>query len=233
MATPIPPEQSIHPYQTSSELEPYKIPINTYISQNSDHLVGVLSASVIIHRGRVLLIQRIADDDWPNVWEVPGGVANDDETILDCAVRELWGETGLRASAVMAMLGGFEWIDSNSGPSDLPGRGKWKVFIFRVVVDGSDQEQLDITIDPKEQKAYLWVTEEEVRNDLCGDVRLEWISLNQKKTILEAFEQSWGCTAILAQPRLSYKSLETPCFLTVHLRVGTPTMHAVTAILAR
>ncbi|KAE8323576.1 NUDIX hydrolase domain-like protein [Aspergillus sergii] len=193
MPAPIPPQQSIHTYHTSSELEPYKIPINTYISQTaSDHLVGVLSASLIIHKDRVLLIQRIADDDWPNVWEVPGGVANDNETIIDCAVRELWEETGLHASAVTTMLGEFEWIDSNSGPSDLPGRGKWKVFIFRVVVDGSDQEQLDVTIDPKEHKAYLWVTEEEVRSDLCGGVRLEWISLNQKKTILEAFEQSWA-----------------------------------------
>ncbi|KAE8362415.1 hypothetical protein BDV27DRAFT_131510 [Aspergillus caelatus] len=191
MAAPITPQQSIHPYHTSSTLEPYKIPTNTYISQNaSDHLVGVLSASVIIHRGRVLLIQRIADDDWPNVWEVPGGAANDNETILDCAVRELREETCLRASAVTAMLGEFEWLDSNSGPSDLPGRGKWKVFIFRVVVDGSDQEQLEVTIDPKEHKAHLWVTEEEVRSDLCGDVRLEWISLNQKKTILEAFKHT-------------------------------------------
>lgn len=89
---------------------------------------------------------------------------------------------------------------------------KWKVLIFRVVVDDSDHEQLEVTIDPKEHKAYLWVTEEEVRSDLCGDVRLEWISLNQKKTILEAFEQpwihSWGCTAILVQSRLSYKCLE-------------------------
>ncbi|KAE8382710.1 hypothetical protein BDV26DRAFT_253041 [Aspergillus bertholletiae] len=185
MAAPNPP----HPYRTSSALGPYKIPINTYILQNApDRLAGILSASVIIHRGRVLLIQRIADDECPNVWEVPGGVADDNETIVDCAVRELREETGLRASAVTAMLGEFEWIDTSNSASDLPGKGKWKVFIFRVIVEGSDQEHLDITIDPKEHKAYLWATEEEVRRDLCGDVRLEWISLNQKKTILETFE---------------------------------------------
>ncbi|KAF5860075.1 hypothetical protein ETB97_002036 [Aspergillus alliaceus] len=189
MTPPIPSERPTHGYHSSPSLKPYQTPVNTYISQRpSDQLVGILCASIIIHRSRVLLIQRVPDDDYPNLWEAPGGVADDGETIVDCAVRELREETGLRASAVTGLVGELEWDDSLPGPIVHSKRGLWKVFIFRVVVEGEGREELEVTIDPKEHQGYLWVTEEEARRDMCGDMKLAWVSLDLKKIVLEALE---------------------------------------------
>lgn len=190
MDPPTAAQQSLRAYDIAPALESYEIPVDTYISQNSsDQLVGVLGTAVIIHQDRVLLIQRVADDDYPDLWEVPGGVADDGETIIECVVRELREETGLRASAISTMLGEFEWEDSIPVSSSHPRRGKWKIFTFLVVVDGLNEDHLDITLDSREHKAFLWVTDKEVGSDLCGDVTLDWISLNQKEAILTAFKK--------------------------------------------
>jgi len=44
-----------------------------------------------------LIIQRAADDHWPNVWEFPRGKCDKPmgESILKCAAREIKEETGL------------------------------------------------------------------------------------------------------------------------------------------
>ena len=130
-------------------LDAYRTSASTYIShQPSEQLVGILCAAVILHKGRVLLIQRAAGDDYPNVWEVPGGVAHDNETIIDCAVRELWEETGLRASAVTTVLGEFKYDNGLLPPSSSAKRGKWTRFISRVIVDDESLE-LEIKLDFK------------------------------------------------------------------------------------
>ncbi|KAF1807895.1 NUDIX-domain-containing protein [Eremomyces bilateralis CBS 781.70] len=55
---------------------------------------------------RLLLIQRAASDTMPNLWEIPGGGADDvDETILHGIARELWEETGLMATSVGPEVG--------------------------------------------------------------------------------------------------------------------------------
>lgn len=46
--------------------------------------------------GRVLLIQR-SDNGY---WALPAGAMELGESIAECAIREVWEETGLRASAV-------------------------------------------------------------------------------------------------------------------------------------
>ncbi|PYI12313.1 hypothetical protein BO78DRAFT_465513 [Aspergillus sclerotiicarbonarius CBS 121057] len=151
------------------DLTPYTIPTSTYISTHSTPLVGVVSAAVIIRQNKVLLLQRAPFDDCPNLWEVPGGAAHPQETILDCLVRELHEETGLRASGIPRMLGEFEWddsaLESNGGVSER--RGTWKIFMFLVTVEegecllGERGVDLDVRLDPNEHQRYVWVEEEE------------------------------------------------------------------------
>jgi 8-oxo-dGTP pyrophosphatase MutT (NUDIX family) len=54
-------------------------------------------AMVAADTGRVLMIQRALDPDDPHggKWEFPGGHLEDDETVLDAAVREFQEETGI------------------------------------------------------------------------------------------------------------------------------------------
>ncbi|KAH8424534.1 NUDIX hydrolase [Aspergillus melleus] len=148
-------------------LDAYRTSASTYISHRpSEQLVGILCAAVILHKGRVLLIQRAADDDYPNVWE----------------------ETGLRASAGTNVLGEFKYDNGLLPPSDSSRRGKWTIFIFRAIVDDESSE-LEIKLDPNEHRVHLWATREEIQDDSCGDVKLDWISVNQKRAILEAFDE--------------------------------------------
>ncbi|MFQ1701528.1 NUDIX hydrolase [Loktanella agnita] len=52
--------------------------------------------AVVIHQGRVLLVQRKNEPD-AGLWGFPGGHVNWGESALDAAARELAEETGVRA----------------------------------------------------------------------------------------------------------------------------------------
>jgi predicted nuclease with TOPRIM domain len=54
--------------------------------------------------------------------------------------------------------------------------------IFEVEV-----EDLNVTLDPVEHQKYLFASEEEIKNDLVGDVKLAYISPPNKNVKLEAF----------------------------------------------
>ena len=61
--------------------------------------------------GRVLLIQR-ADN---GLWSLPGGAMELGESIADCAIREVWEETGLKATAAepFAIYSGPQYTNTN------------------------------------------------------------------------------------------------------------------------
>jgi 8-oxo-dGTP pyrophosphatase MutT (NUDIX family) len=52
-------------------------------------------AGLLVHSGHVLLVKHRAHD----FWLLPGGRLDDGESLVDCAERELWEETGLRIRA--------------------------------------------------------------------------------------------------------------------------------------
>lgn len=102
---PLPCSYDIHPC-----LKTYEITAGSYLSQRAEY-AGIVCATIIIHKGRVLLLQRALDDDYPNLWEVPGGEVKSAETLVQCAVRELKEETGLEAGVVLDMIGEFGGYD--------------------------------------------------------------------------------------------------------------------------
>lgn len=186
---------SYRPYRIQSSIEAFEVSVHKYLHQHPE-IRDILSAAILIHKNRVLLVQRAADDDFPNRWEVPGGTANKDETIVQCAIRELYEEVGLAASTVLAMVSEVVWTASDSGGSEGRDWGAWKIFCFCVMMDGAMQEMdLKIELDPLEHQAYLWATETDVRRGFCGNTSLDWITSNQPLAILAAFEsaRSNGC----------------------------------------
>lgn len=66
----------------------------------------------------VLLRDDIATIAWPGHWDLPGGGREGDESPLDCGLRELFEETGLRLPA--------ERLSGRALPSvNRPGRLAW------------------------------------------------------------------------------------------------------------
>ena len=179
-------DQSIPSCKSSSLVSDLQILTGSYISERA-HVFGVVGAAIIIHNNRVLLLQRACDDEHPDLWEVPGGEAHKDETIVQCVIRELREEAGLHASEVVDMVGEFEWNEDRFEQAQHEQR-IWKIFMFLVNV-GDDASELNIQLDPREHQAYLWATESEVREGICGDIKLEWMSTNQQKAILAAMKK--------------------------------------------
>jgi hypothetical protein len=58
----------------------------------------------------------------------------------------------------------------------------WLKLIFEMEVG-----DLEVALDPVEHQQYLFASEEEIRNDLVGDVKLNYISPPNKDVKLEAF----------------------------------------------
>ena len=64
---------------------------------NPPHRIS--AGALVIREGRVLLVKhRIPGQD--EFWVPPGGGAEGDESLMDCAVRECFEETGLRVRAL-------------------------------------------------------------------------------------------------------------------------------------
>ncbi|KAL2838991.1 pyridoxal phosphate-dependent transferase [Aspergillus pseudoustus] len=174
------------PYHIAPSLDAFNVTAERYLSQHGG-FAGIFGAAIIMHQNRILLLQRAAnDDECPNLWEVSGGGAQGDETPVDCAVRELREETGLIASAVTAIIDECEWTEEEDTTR------KWKVFTFFVKVDSDSHcaAALEVQLDQKEHRAYLWATESDIKEGSCAGIPLHWTAPSQKQAVLAAFEMN-------------------------------------------
>ncbi|KAK3369625.1 NUDIX hydrolase domain-like protein [Lasiosphaeria ovina] len=134
---------------------------------------------------RVLLVQRAAHDSMPLRWETPGGGCDDDDTsILHSCARELFEESGLRATTVGPLVRGM------GGQFFQTRRGKL-VCKFYFVASVPEERVAEVTVDPKEHAGYVWATEEEVRQKKVhgeGGMDLEFTTQAQWEVILTAFK---------------------------------------------
>ncbi|KAF2824525.1 hypothetical protein CC86DRAFT_468621 [Ophiobolus disseminans] len=162
-----------------ASLQEFAVNDAEYLRQHPEYNVLCTGVIVFNKEGKLLLVQRAADEKaFPNLWEIPGGKVDDtDETLLHAAVRELKEETGLTATRVLRKVADFTFHDGR------PSRPiTWQKLIFEVEV-----EDLNVTLDPVEHQQYLFASEDEVTNDLVGDVKLVYISPPNKNVKLEAF----------------------------------------------
>ena len=73
-----------------------------------------VGGAIIIKEGEnreklILLVQRAADDHWPDVWEYPRGKCNKNENIKNCIKREVKEETGLDIEPIH-IIDDFDYI---------------------------------------------------------------------------------------------------------------------------
>jgi 8-oxo-dGTP pyrophosphatase MutT (NUDIX family) len=168
-------------------LHEYAVPVRDWTSQNPNHR-AICSALVFSSKNNIkktLLIQRAPTDAWPLRWEYAGGSCepSTNETLLDGTTREFFEETGLVASFVKDIIGSREWEEENwrKGTPSM-----WRKFTF--VVELAEGDGAEVTLSPEEHVAYVWASEEEVREERVGDVVLDWINGTERETILKGFE---------------------------------------------
>lgn len=135
---------------------------------------------------RVLLVQRAPHDSMPLKWEVPGGGCDDEDfSVLAACARELWEETGLRATGAGPLVpcprypdgedeaGTDHGAEVDGRAGELGGQffrsrsGKLVCkfqFVMQVDMGGEEEgEKVMVKLDPNEHFAYTWATEDEVR----------------------------------------------------------------------
>lgn len=157
-------------------------PATSYLAAHPGTTNLLASAAVFDRQQRLLLVRRAPTDYFPLKWELPGGsvdVGGGDGSVVAGAVRELYEETGLVARAIKreVMERMFE-------------EGKWRQAVFEVEVEGEvEGGQSNVRLDPEEHVAWIWVTEEEVREGWCGSVLLEYADLEWQELLLKAFQR--------------------------------------------
>ncbi|PMD55488.1 uncharacterized protein K444DRAFT_537731 [Hyaloscypha bicolor E] len=148
-------------------LRPFDITPKVFLSQRpkfDNVAAGTLNFN---KKDELLLIKRASNDTSPNRWEIPGGVGEEGETILHCAARETFEETGLIVVHFKRLVGGEVVTD-----------GSTCKLSFEVEVKSTE----GVTLNPEEHQDYLWVTKEMVGS-------LEITGPEHKATILEAFQR--------------------------------------------
>ena len=92
---------------------------------------------------KVLLIER-ADDPYKGCWAFPGGFLNMDETMEQCAIRELEEETGLKVETVH-LVGAYSKVERDP-------RGRTITVAYLAVIDAP----VPVTGQDDAAKAEWW-----------------------------------------------------------------------------
>ncbi len=117
----------------------------------------VVGAVITNEKGEVLLMKRKQDDFMGRIFEIPGGNAEDGESIYDILKREIKEETNFDLTKVISYINYFDYL-SRSGK-------KCRQFNFKVEVTGGP-------IVLTEHDTYKWVKLDEIETqDVSNEIR--------------------------------------------------------------
>ncbi|KAK4221648.1 NUDIX hydrolase domain-like protein [Podospora fimiseda] len=175
-------------FNHDSSVNDFAVSKASYLVAHPDSAFGYIATSTLVMHTRipflprVLLVQRAADDEDPNLWEAPGGACDDDdESILHAAARELYEEAGLEVEKFEGVVGEQWFFTLDDGK-------KVCQFTFGAKVKGDNGvTDLKVRLDPKEHQRFLWATAQEVREKKVGEVDLEFTSEVVERNVLAAF----------------------------------------------
>lgn len=101
--------------------------------------------SAIMKGNEILIVFRADSDDFlPGYAEIPGGGAEEDESLVDALHRETMEETGLQITEIIGYAGEFDYL-SGSGK-------KTRQFNFLVT-----PANYNIELNPVEHVRYIWL----------------------------------------------------------------------------
>ncbi|KAG9192542.1 hypothetical protein G6011_11276 [Alternaria panax] len=165
-------------------LQEFAVSEAAYLRQHPEYDCLVTGSVVFNEEGRLLLVQRAAEERaFPD--EIPGGKVDDtDETILHAAARELKEEAGLDTIRIQKKVTHFTFVDEKPGRRTTT----WLKLVFEMSVKNAD----NVVLDRMEHQRFLFASEDEVVHDQAGDVKLRYISAANKEVKLKAFKQRRG-----------------------------------------
>ena len=102
--------------------------------------------------GRILLGKRTDNNEWC----IPGGSLEIGESLEECAARELWEETSIKASPSDMILNAAKFLNT---PINKNGR---KIFVVSISYIASNYDDTEFELDSREFSKYGWFTEEEI-----------------------------------------------------------------------
>jgi len=166
---------SLPEFTYPDHLQRFSVAPAIYLAKNPT-LSGIIVSGVVVHAfpdplhngpaiNRVLIVQRVATDGFPLLWETPGGgVDEDDESILSALQRELMEEAGLVMGRVIGLLEeGTEW--------KVKGGGKWRKVTFLVSVGddagGFTDREPEVVLNADEHVDHVWASWEEIERREC------------------------------------------------------------------
>ena len=132
--------------------------------------VAIFSSFPESPRKKLLLLRRAASEDaFPNMFEIPGGHAEDvDETLLSTVVRETLEETGLVVKHIVDEFEGFEYHSGNGLTIQI-----------NFVVEVDENDALVVKMNPEEHQAFAWVEKGE-------DLDKYQLTDNMRKVVMDA-----------------------------------------------
>ena len=187
-------------------LDRFNGPAQEYILRRNKPWDGIaVGALVFSLEPRVLLIQRAKSDSLPEKWEIPSGVVSNDPakdaTIISAVAREVWEETGLLARGLARLVAAPAVGGSPDSEAQLQTEAdgfvfgnstRTKVFcryVFEVDVGDVVPGGQHIRLNPCEHQDFLWASEEEIRDGIVGEEKLEidFTSEHLRRLISEGF----------------------------------------------
>ncbi|KAK2003852.1 hypothetical protein LX36DRAFT_745300 [Colletotrichum falcatum] len=97
----------------------------------------------------------------------------------------------LRDGGVGIVAAGAPGTGTGTGTEAAAAGDAWRKYTYLVEVEPPAADgAAAVVVDPEEHDAFVWATEEEVREGRCGRVVFEWTSEAQRLDVLRAFEIS-------------------------------------------
>ncbi|KAI4118188.1 MAG: hypothetical protein LQ345_001708 [Seirophora villosa] len=144
-----------------------------FLRQNGEQYDKIVVGAIIIltdeeNEERILVLKRAAHEEiLPNIWEIPGGKAEDtDATILDALKREVHEETSLTVTKVYGAVTSFGYRMKKVIPPNEDGGEEETVWSSSLQLNFACEvaEPLDLAINPEEHSESGFVHCREVFN---------------------------------------------------------------------
>lgn len=120
----------------------------------------VIGVGVLVWRGRQLLLGRRLSKSVESCWQFPGGHLEADETVVDCASREVLEETGLRVNS-------FRQLGYTNKPFIVAQKNYITLFVSCLSHSGDA-----VVMEPEKCSEWRWFDEADLPQLLFEPIKL-------------------------------------------------------------